>query len=1328
MKKQAMNHIRYQAIFSLLAAWVLLLPQAAFAASTGTTAIYRQIGSGAQTASGDYISSNQGAGLDLTYRYYIEVPAGTANLTVEIWDKDIGAVSNYTDWQIGGGYNTDCRYRLYNPTGGTAATTFASTTPLGDSIWTQLSSVANPAAGHWELRVDMSSNRTSGDDVNGYGIRAHDGNSGSGGTELNIYAYSFIPLGVIGVNPTTITTTFYPFVTSGCTVDWNDFDGDNSGSTYCQFSYASRVGTIPTTSYIGAANDVWLNTEISGYSTDSRNVDSGIWTATATYTNLSGSTANFGVFWAGNWQAANGAPSAQPQANSFRVYLPSDGGGAPAKPVFSQKLSFVSGSNPPVSGSTTRIRIELIVFNPAAQAITFSAANPVTAYVPGGGVVYAGNPVASQGTYTTPAVGGTGAITWNPGTVAGNNTYATFYYEVNVTPPSAARLPVTGSPAANGTTASYVDETGNTTQAAATYTYGPLCGLAVTPGGPVIPTWVAISCFEADMASGQPTVEWRTAAENGTIGFYLWRQNPASGDFELVNPNFLPALANAMTGGIYRLADPDVQYGETIVYRLEEVNARGESLSYGPFTVTFDGTPVATRETDNIYKKNRKEVPTAISGFQNAVFTASEYEKARLHSRRNVLLTQGSMATAPGSGQARIVVKSRGLFHIAAARIAAALGMSVPQVEGLIAHQQLSLSNLGEPVAWMADENNGGIYFYGENLQSPYSDQNVYWLEQGFGLIFAAVNGGNAAPADASQTFNETRHYEENRYPLTALFTNPDDDFWLWDLVVAGAEVKVFPMWVSSPAITGSAILTVNLQGATDTAVGNEHHVRFFLNDTQIGESWWDGIAAHSCQFSFNQSILIDGKNTFVVSGLLDGGVKYSYFYVDSFDLSYQQYYQVSGNTLWCQGGVNQTVSVVGFSDSRVMVLDVSQPRQPKLVSTAGIDQGGRLTFIPASPTNKYLVIGRSAVLQPFSVNAASSTNLKWNNSSAEYLVIAPEELAKEAQTLADYRNGQGLTTLVVTIEDIYNSFNWGLASPVVIKEFINSAYSHKSIKGLKYAVLVGRGTFDYKNYIGYGDNLFPPILANTADGLFAADNLYGDLRGNDGIPEIVISRLPVVSAEELRLLIGKIKAYENSQGSWTDRALLIADNADNGGDFLSTSENLSKQLTGYDIERISLMGKFYASETRSRIIDGFNAGAALVNYVGHAGLNQLAEENIFNIADMKFLENGSNLPVMVFVTCAAGRFDIPGYACLSEALLLKDNGGIVAALAPSSASFNSQAGLLVGEFYKAVFSAKEKDVGTAWLSAAKNFILQGGNSYLLNIYNLLGDPAVMFK
>jgi hypothetical protein len=1333
MKKQIMLHIYCQAIFSMLIVGVLLLPQAGFAASTST--MLRQIGSGANPYSGDYISSNLGAGLDLYYRYFIEVPTGTARLTVEIYDADIGAVANYTDWQIGGGYNTACRYRLIRPAGTNAATmTFNNTQTAADSVWTQLYTVADPPAGHWELQVDMTSARTAGDDVNGYGIRAHDGTSGSGGTELNIYADSFIPLGVIQVNPTTMTTTMYPYVTSGCTVDWNDFDGDDNGAgAFCRLSYASRVGTVPTTTYYGSANDAWGNRPITGYSTDFLNIDSGIWTATAAYTNLTGSTANFGVFWAGNWLAATGAPSAQPEANSFRVYLPTDGGGAPAKPFVTQKVSYIFGPNPPLyttpTASTTVLRIEIVVFNPAVQAITFSAANLVTANIPGGGVVYGGNAIASQGqaSIIAPALGGTGNITWNPGSLAGGGTYATLYYYVEVTPTSAARIPVTGSPAANGTTARFVDTTGNTTQARATYTYGPLCELAVTPGGDIIPTWVAISCFEANMSSGQPIVEWHTAAENGTIGFYLWRQNKDSKEFQLVNPNFLPAPANAMTGGVYRLVDPKVQYGETVVYRIEEINARGHSQNYGPFTVTFDDASANIRETGNFYKKSSKEIQTKVSGFQSAVFTASEYEKNRLQARHNVLRTQASMSANQGSGRARIVVKSRGLFHLDAAGIAAALGMSVAQVEGLIASQQLSLSNLGEPVAWLADANRSGIYFYNEHLRSPYSDQNIYWLEQGGGLALATVDGGNAAPVDAGRTFNVTSHYEENRYPLTSLFTRPDDDFWLWDVVIAGDEGKSFPIQIPGPAAVGTAILTVNMQGATDTPSAIDHDVLVLLNGRMIGGTRWDGLDANSCQLNFPQSVLIDGENTVNICSLNWEGVPYSYLYVNSFDLSYQRYYKAVNNILWCQGDTNQTISVTGFSETQVMVWDISQPRQPKLVVTTAGDQSGRITFNPAAPTNKYLLIGLSAVLQPFSVTAASSTNLKRNADPGEYLIIAPQEFANVAQQLADYRRGQGLSASVVTIEDIYDNFNFGLASPLAIKDFLYYVYSQGNVTRLKYAVLVGKGTFDYKNYLGHDDNLFPVILANTSEGLFAADNLYGDVEGNDGIPEIAIGRLPVVSAEELQTVINKIKAYGNSQGYWTDKALMISDNADSGGDFLSTSEALIKQLDGYAIERLSLPG-FDSGKTRLRIIAGINAGAALVNYVGHAGLDQLAQENIFSIYDLPLLQNGNALPIMILVTCAAGRFDIPGNVCLSEALLLKDNGGVATMLAPTSASYNSQAGLLVEEFYKAAFSAKEKDLGTAWLRAAKNFIFQAGNPDLLNIYNILGDPAVMFK
>ncbi len=79
-------------------------------------------------------------------------------------------------------------------------------------------------------------------------------------------------------------------------------------------------------------------------------------------------------------------------------------------------------------------------------------------------------------------------------------TTALFTYQVDVTPTSAGqRIPVTGTPASNGTRAQYVDETGNTTQARATYLFGPLCELAMTQG---LLTEAVISGFRASRADG----------------------------------------------------------------------------------------------------------------------------------------------------------------------------------------------------------------------------------------------------------------------------------------------------------------------------------------------------------------------------------------------------------------------------------------------------------------------------------------------------------------------------------------------------------------------------------------------------------------------------------------------------------------------------------------------------------------------------------------------------------------------------------------------------------------------------------------------------------
>ncbi len=50
-------------------------------------------------------------------------------------------------------------------------------------------------------------------------------------------------------------------------------------------------------------------------------------------------------------------------------------------------------------------------------------------------------------------------------------------------------------------------------------------------------------------------------------------------------------------------------------------------------------------------------------------------------------------------------------------------------------------------------------------------------------------------------------------------------------------------------------------------------------------------------------------------------------------------------------------------------------------------------------------------------------------------------------------------------------------------------------------------------------------------------------------------------------------------------------------------------------------------------------------------------------------LQNGGQLPLAVMLTCVAGRFEIPGFTSLGEALLLNGNGGMAGGLFPAGAA-----------------------------------------------------------
>lgn len=416
-----------------------------------------------------------------TMRVEVSGNGGGSWSTLETFTGTVAAASRSYDISAFAASNTRVRF-ISVGTGYTGTDSF-----FVDNVQIKSSTIQ---AGHWELRVDMSSAITAGDDINALGFRAHDGTPGAGGTELNMYADSLYP---IGVNPPasgtgTRSNTVHPYITSGCTCSKNDFDFDSNSGTTGSVALTSRTGSF-TQNYNSAtlsANNVWRRDSFTGWTSDFLADDYGVWTATSIINSyvVSGTpNGNLADFYFANFQAAANPPSANPAANTFRIYLPSDAGAAPVKPYIDQRVVGPTDLIP--VGQSTGMIMWMRVVNPTAYAITFSTPNNlVTANIPGSGTVYGGNAAVSQGSIVSqPAVNGTGNITWNPGTLAAGATAFLTYY-VKVTFNSAGqRLPVTATPASgNGTRAQFVDETGNTTQARATYQFGPLCELAVTQG------------------------------------------------------------------------------------------------------------------------------------------------------------------------------------------------------------------------------------------------------------------------------------------------------------------------------------------------------------------------------------------------------------------------------------------------------------------------------------------------------------------------------------------------------------------------------------------------------------------------------------------------------------------------------------------------------------------------------------------------------------------------------------------------------------------------------------------------------------------------------
>ena len=169
----------------------------------------------------------------------------------------------------------------------------------------------------------------------------------------------------------------------------------------------------------------------------------------------------------------------------------------------------------------------------------------------------------------------------------------------------------------------------------------------------------------------------------------------------------------------------------------------------------------------------------------------------------------------------------------------------------------------------------------------------------------------------------------------------------------------------------------------------------------------------------------------------------------------------------------------------------------------------------------------------------------------------------------------------------------------------------------------------------------------------------------------------------------------------------------------VSTHRTQRKQLSMNGSDRLS----------RGALIDGFNDGASLVNYIGHGGGGIWSSSRMLDFEDPEQnLTNISQLPLVISMTCYTGSFD-SNKNSLVEELLRSENGGAIAVIGATSIGLLDGDYLLNLEIFNVIFKQRTQHIGAVLAEAKTQFLINApGYLDLAEVFTLFGDPATRLK
>jgi len=629
----------------------------------------------------------------------------------------------------------------------------------------------------------------------------------------------------------------------------------------------------------------------------------------------------------------------------------------------------------------------------------------------------------------------------------------------------------------------------------------------------------------------------------------------------------------------------------------------------------------------------------------------------------------------------------------------------------------------------------------------PFAHRNRYWVTWGWGVEGEPLR---AAAADHLPRGGETRHTSARRIvhrELERLTAFSWGSAWYWDLQVGSGEVT-HAYDIELPRVLESGL--VRLRVAEIGKTGTNHQVRIALNDPgeTLGEESWGGLLEKTIEGERGTGPTSEA-NQVLVTVVRDPGSSADQLYLDWIELEYQADLDAGGRDQWdfiverSPGDEPWVTALSGLSTSASWVWEITDPTAPVLLDVAAtatgaelrFDQEGRRRLIVAATPDSFVAVA-----------AHTPARLRDPARGADWIVVTNAEMDPEAQRLAAYRRGRGLRAAVVDIDDIYVEFAAGAPDPTALRNFLHAAYHGWQSPAPAYVLLLGDGTFDVKNNSGYSEHRhvvpsYQTFASRYASNVDALDGWFAEVEGDDRVQDMMIGRLCVRSRDSAAEVVDKILRYESGAdlGPWRMKAVLVADDERNPdydffGETVHTrdSERLAEQAlpSWMAVERLYLVDHLLDDRekpsARDAIVDAFDTGMLVINYLGHGNQIQWAHENVFrSTRDIPLLANEGRWPLVLAGSCTVGRFDLDGSDSMAEDLTRPYDRGAIAMVAATRPTYSDPNFRMMRTLMQELFHEQNRgaglDLGAAHLAAR----LYEGNGRNEKLNHLFADPAL---